>query len=131
MILSDEELTNRIESPMNLLNRLKNETASHSKPRIISIPDSKEIIPDLDEKLQFGSAKSKAMNVMNSALDALAGKIPEIKAKELAAVAANMAKVIDSTQVKNQDSVRQAIVIINSPQLVSEDSFEVVDAQES
>jgi hypothetical protein len=131
MILHEAEIQERLESPLNLLNRLKSSITPKSHPHIVSIPDSKEIIPDLDDKIKFGSAKSKAMNVMNLALDELDRKIPELKPRELANVASSMAKVIDSTQVRNENQPRQAIVIINSPALVSEDMFETIDVSEA
>lgn len=55
MLLSDDEIRERIESPLNLLNRLKSSLGAsrhHLTTQIPSIPPkSSDIIDDLEEKI--------------------------------------------------------------------------------
>jgi hypothetical protein len=51
MIITEEEVKERLDSPANLLNRLRSETNSRKKVTHPSIPpSSSEIIEDLEEK---------------------------------------------------------------------------------
>jgi hypothetical protein len=130
MILSESEVIERIESPLNLLNRLRSaHVNSHTKTPVVSLPPtSSEIIDDLQEKIQVGSIKSKAMGIMVSAMDELKTRLPEVqKPERLAAIAAEMGKVINSTQIKIEDNRKQAQIIIYAPQVVNEDRFDVID----
>ena len=118
----------RIESPLNLLNRLRKTT---TPTRIPSIPTSSELIPDLDERLRHGSTRSKALDIMGLAMDELKNRITEVsKPRELAAIASEMGKVIANTNVKTNDEVKQAQIIIYAPSVVHESHFDLIDIQE-
>lgn len=125
MLLDEEELKSRLESPLNLLNRLKNVT---TKPNIPSLPPSSdEVIENLEDKITIGSIKGKALNLMSSALDELKNKLPEVSRPEkLAAIAADMGKVFDKIDVKRDSQVAQAQIIIYAPKIVNEEVFNVV-----
>ena len=130
MLLTDAELTERIESPLNLLNRLR-EVTRH-KSNIVSIPPtSTEVIKDLDSKLAFGSIKSKAADIMTKALAELENRLPEVqKPRELAAVAETMNKIVTVQEQKNADKPNFGQVIIYSPQFVEENNFETIYARD-
>ena len=133
MLLEDEELKRRIESPMNLLNRLKTATNPHKFTPIPELPPTAdEIIDELNDKITSGSIKSKAMNLMSSALDELKNRLPEItKPEKLAAVAADMNKVINGVESKVAGPViNGAQIIIYAPQVVLEETFDVVELVE-
>lgn len=117
-----------MESPLNLLNRLRKATTPVRSP---CIPPASELIPNLEEKLNYGSAKSKALDIMNMAMDTLKNRIVEVqKPRELAAIAAEMGKVIANTEIKSKEDMRQAQIIIYAPSVIHESAFEVLDIQE-
>lgn len=132
MILPEHELRERMESPLNLLNRLRNITNPHKKSPIPQLPpSSEEIIEDLEDKITTGSIKSKALGIMSSAMDELKNKLPEVqKPEKLAAIAAEMNKVLNSTDSKRDDTKPQAQIIIYAPQVVLEETFNMVELVE-
>jgi len=133
MILDELEVQERIESPMNLLNRLKDSLSSPSarKSDIVSLPPSSEdIIDNLDDKLSHGSLKSKASAIMNSCLDELKTRIPEVqKVEKLAAIAESMNKVI-TAQTDRKEGVVAPQIVVYAPSFVREESFETIYVRE-
>jgi hypothetical protein len=148
MLLEEEELKRRIESPSNLLNRLRlAKLAMPSKPvslpaslPIIDIvkqspsvhpalpPTSDDVVEDLNSKITIGSIKGKAMGIMSSALDELKAKLPEVgKPDKLSKIVADMSKVYDAVENRNATQAQAAQIIIYAPQIVSEEHFNVVD----
>jgi len=130
MLLEEEELKKRMESPMNLLNKLK----SAINPHTISIPalppSSDDVIDDIEQKITIGSIKGKALGLMSSALDELKAKLPEVSRPEkLAAIAADMGKVINNTEQRKDAPVAQAQIIIYAPQMMDENVFNVVEVE--
>jgi hypothetical protein len=126
MILEEVEVMERVESPLNLLNRLRTQT---SKQLVVpSIPPgSAEVINNLDEKLAYGSLKSKAAGIMNEAMNELRNRLPEVQRPEkLAAIAEQMSKVINNAQTRTETDVRVGQIIVYAPQIVTEDRFDVV-----
>jgi hypothetical protein len=140
MILDEQEVKDRFESPMNLLHRLRSTTRqktvdSNGNPvNIIPSlpPTSEQVIEDLEEKLAYGSIKSKAAGIMIKAMDELNARLPEIQRPEkLAAIAADMSKVVNAANEdnnKNKNGGNQ--FIIYSPQFIEEKSLEVIYARE-
>ena len=128
MLLEEDELKRRIESPMNLLNRLKDATNPH-KPSIPSLPPSSDdIIDDIEQKITIGSIKGKALGLMSGALDELKRKLPEVhRPEKLAAIAADMGKVINNVEQRKDAPVAQAQIIIYAPQMINEETFNVVE----
>lgn len=134
MILNESEVIERLESPLNLMNRLRDLSSDkNSKSSRVSIPSlppkSSEVIDNLDEKLAYGSIKSKAAGIMVSALDELKARLPEVtKAKELSSVAEQMNKIITVQNEKGSDgNFKIGQVIIYAPQVISEDNYDVID----
>ena len=128
MLLPENELRERLESPSNLLNRLKSITNPHASNIPSLPPKSGDIIDDLEDKISIGSIKSKASSIMAAAMDELKTRLPEVhKPERLASIAAEMGKVINNIEAKPQAENRTAQIIIYAPQIVSEDTFNVVD----
>jgi hypothetical protein len=126
MLLTDEEIQERLESPMNLLNRLKNATKAHSPS--LPPPSAKDLIPDLDEKLD-GDVKRQAEKIMRSALKELEVRIPDVqKPEKLAQIAAEMHKVLIANKDKGPENGPQ--FIIYAPQVIQESHFEQIVVQE-
>ncbi len=133
MILPDEEVIERMESPLNLLNRLKSITNPHSNktPTHPALPPkSSDIIPDIDEKIGFGSVKSKAMGIMSEAMNELKTRLPEVqKPESLARIASEMGKVVSGMQEKADSDRRVGQIIIYAPRILTEREFEAIDVQ--
>lgn len=136
MLLNDDEIKERIESPLNLLNRLKSsltKVTKHSPPPIPAIPPSADqIIPDLEDKIANTTAKSKDMGIMISAMNELRERLPEVsKPETLANIAFSMSKVI-ATQNENKygHSAISSQIIVYAPQVKTLDNFEIIDVQE-
>jgi hypothetical protein len=127
MLLEESEIRERIDSPLNLLNRLRSATRSQSP---CLPPSSDEIIGDLQEKIAFGSVKAKATKIMSEALDELTLRLPEVtKPKELASIAETMNKVVSAHNAGNNGNgdIKIGQVIIYAPQVQSEDKYDVID----
>lgn len=133
MILNDTEITERMESPLNLLNRLKSLTKSKDINIIPSLPPtSADVIDDLEEKLAFGSIKSKASGIMIAAMDELKLRMPEVqKPEQLAKIAAEMSKVVNA-EVKdnNRDGLNKPQFVLYAPQFNNENHYETIYARE-
>jgi hypothetical protein len=135
MLIEDEELKRRIESPSNLLNRLKTITTSRDRTSSLPVinipalpPSADEVIDDIEKKITIGSIKGKAMGIMSLALDELQAKLPEVgKPDKLAKIASDMSKIYDSVENRNAPQVQAAQIIIYAPQIVSEDTFNIVE----
>jgi len=134
MILNEIEVTERMSSPMNLLNRLKSATnKQHSQNTILSLPpSSSEIIDDLEDKLKFGSIKSKAAGIMIAAMDELKVKLPEVhKPEQLAKIAESMGKIVNAEIENNKnDNSNRPQFHIYAPQFHNEEHYETIYARE-
>ena len=135
MILNDIEITERMESPLNLLSRLKSITGNSSSKHnsIPSLPPSaSDVIEDLEEKLAYGSIKSKASGIMIAAMDELRLRMPEVqKPEQLAKIAAEMSKVVNA-EVKdnNRDGLNKPQFILYAPQFNNENHYDTIYARE-
>ena len=139
MILEENEALERLESPLNLLNRLRRElndgnplNRKSSNTQIISIPPTVDkLVEDLEEKLKYGTLKSKAAAIMSSALDELKAKLPEVKTEKLSAIAESMNKIIVAqTTDKKDDNDNKPQIIMYAPQFIHEEAFEVIHVRE-
>lgn len=117
-----------MESPLNLLNRLK--LATKRTDIIPTIPPkSGEIIPALDEKLSLGGLKTKAATVMMSALRQLEEALPNIERPEkLADIAADMSKVLNASN--NHGNVNNVQVVVYQPRTREEQDYEAIVVNE-
>lgn len=137
MILNDDEIQERIESPLNLLNRLRtslNRTIAPHTPAIIPTlppPKSSDIIEDLEEKIQSSSVRSKAVGIMTAAMDELKIRIPDVqKPEKLAAIAAEMAKVVSHQDNRNQGKEELARIVVYAPQVQNIQNYDIIDVSE-
>jgi hypothetical protein len=134
MLLNEEELTTRMESPLNLLNRLKSLTNPHKKNIIPALPPTAdELISDLDNKLGNKSAEKQAKAVMTAALTELEKRLPEVtKPEKLSAIAHDMSKIVSNTKAKESEGgVKIGQIVVYAPQVMREEDFNVIDIQES
>jgi hypothetical protein len=131
MILTEEEVTARYESPANLLNRLKTATSSRHNNIIPSLPPTaNDVIEDLEDKLKGNSIKQKANTILLATLNELELRIPAIdKPESLSRVAESMNKIVSTENEKNGNGKGNRIgqIIIYAPEMMREDQFNVID----
>lgn len=131
MLLSESDAQDRLESPLNLLNRLKSglnppvKKATH--PAIP--PKAEEIIANLDEKINLGALKGKAAGILSSSLDELKNRLSEVtKPSQLASIAKTMGDIISDVEEKTKNDNRVGQIIIYAPRVLKEEEFETIDA---
>lgn len=139
MILSDDEIQERIESPLNLLNRLRSAVHRHPIgsptpfiPSIPSLPPTAEsLIDNLEDKIKISSTRSKATGIMHAAMDELEKRMPEVqKPERLARIASDMSRVISNQDTKGGGGTINSQIIIYAPQVQPLDNFEIIDIVE-
>ncbi len=101
MILTDEQVQEKIESPLNLLNRLRKTT--EIKIPSLPAPKSSDLIPDLDDKVKHGTIRSKAADIMHAALGELALSVTSVKPEKLAQIIREMNQVVTSRENQDRD----------------------------
>lgn len=134
MILSDDDVKERMESPLNLLNRLRttvNRASVQNPTQHPSLPPSADaLIENLEDKLK-GSTRSKAAAILHSAMDELTSRMHEVqKPERLATIATEMSKILANQEDKNGKNVTNSQIIIYAPQIQSLDNFEIIDVVE-
>jgi len=131
MLLNDDEIQERIESPLNLLNRLRTslDKASNPNPSPCLPPKSSDIIEDLENKIS--NTRTKAVGILNAAMDELRVRLPEVqKPEKLAAIAAEMAKVVSHQESKNTGDKSLSQIIVYAPQVQNIENYEVIEVAE-
>ena len=130
-VLTDEDVIKRVESPMNLFNRLRSTTKKENL--IVSIPKATDIIPDIDEKITISSSKSRALSVMNRALGRLddAEVIANIRADKLPGMIAQMSTAIKGLEPEKDKEDNRVQFIVYSPTIMKEEDFgQVIEVKE-
>lgn len=129
MLLTDEELQERLESPLNLLNRLKN--ATQPKTGIPTMPPvtSEDIKLDIPGKLAANNLRDTAARVMGKALQELEVQLPNVqKPEKLAQIANEMNKVLNAQPDKDKNPPAQ--IIVYAPQVIQENYFQELTLKE-
>jgi hypothetical protein len=126
MLLTDEDIEERINSPLNLLNRLR----KTSEPKIPSMPPtSKDLELDVEGSIAARNLRGKAAAIMGKVLIELEHRIPDIqKPEKLAQIATEMNKVLNTN--KDDDNRKAAQIIVYAPQVVNENHFQEMVVQE-
>lgn len=122
MLLTDEEIEERLGSPHNLLNRLRE--ACKEKPSIPSMPapTSADLGLNIDEKIAVGKLRETAAGIMALSMEQLKSRIPDIsKPETLARIAGEMNKVIQSRQDEDKKTSQ---IIVYAPQVIQENHFQ-------
>jgi len=130
MILSDDEIQQRIESPINLLNRLRTSLDKTITPQSPCLPPkSADIIEDLENKIS--NTRTKAIGILNAAMDELRVRLPEVqKPERLAAIAAEMSKVVAHQDSKNTGDKSLSQIIVYAPKVQNIENYKVVEIAE-
>jgi hypothetical protein len=130
MILTESDAQERLESPLNLINRLRGGmTPSNRRITHPAIPPTaEELIPNLNEKINIGSIKSKAAEILVDTLGELKNRLSEVtKPSQLASIATQMGKIVGEMEEKTKNDNRVGQIIIYAPRVVKEDEFETID----
>lgn len=149
MLLPDNEVDARLASPLNLMNRLRRETSREAVSQLVTVPSAAfelgndkplfmppsadELVPDLDKKLELGTANRDAVGILTDSLSLLRMRLPEIQnAKELARIATDMGKVVGTIdEIRNGGRDKgPGAVIIYRPTINNETHYETVTANE-
>lgn len=145
MILNDDEIAQRIESPINLLNKLRKITqnnrgsiqpfntpvSSHEVNIPTLPPKSQDIIDDLESKIINATARSKATNILVKAMSELEQRLPEVQKPEtLANIAQQMSKVISNQDANKPQNNQMSQIIVYAPQVQKLEDYEVIDIRE-
>jgi hypothetical protein len=146
MIISEEELQERIESPLNLMNRLRAitkapieiptfptttpTTSTTPTTPIIPSPKAEDLVNNLEDKINIGSLRTRASSIMVDAMSELKIRVTEAKTpKELALIAGEMNKIVNAP-VNNTNQDNRTQVIIYSPRTRSEEDFDTITVSE-
>lgn len=131
MILNELEVSERLTSPDNLINRLKEITKPASRADIPSLPPrAGDVVRDLDKKLEFSSTKAKALGIINKSLDELDLRISEVRPERLSDIVANMSKFVFAEEDRNKEQTTIGQLVVYAPQLVTEKHFNVVEVED-
>lgn len=144
MILNDDEIQQRIESPINLLNRLRKTSTPKSGPILPSHqanipvhiptlpPKAEELVDSLEDKILNASARNKAMNIMVTAMSELQHRLPEVQKPEtLAKIAQDMSRVISNHDANKPNVNNLSQIIVYAPQVQKLEDYEVIDINEA
>lgn len=123
MILSDEDVKERLESPLNLLNRLRKATEPQPPTRIPCLPPTTaDLDLNIDEKIAVGKLRETAAGIMALSMEHLKAKIQDIsKPETLARIAGEMNKVVQS---RENDDKKIAQIVVYAPQVIQENHFQ-------
>lgn len=132
MLLNDDEIKERVESPLNLLNRLRsnlNKTITNNIPSMP--PKAEDVIADLEDKISTSTTKSKALGIMSAAMDELKNRMGEVqKPEKLAQIAREMAQVVSHHESRDNGNDSGSRIIVYAPQVISLENYNIVDVVE-
>lgn len=121
MLLTDEDIQERISSPLNLLNRLRSATTPRAEIPCMP-PTSKDIGLDVEGKIAAGKLRDTAANIMGLTLAELQQRIPDIqKPEKLAQIATEMNKIVQS---RADEGKKTSQIIVYAPQVINENHFQ-------
>lgn len=130
MLLTDEEIQERLESPLNLLNRLRTVSTPKNPVAVPCLPPKTEDLDlDVEGEVAVSTLRSKAARIMGKALTSLEGRVQDIeKPERLARIAAEMHKVVANTDDPNKTKAAQ--IIVYAPQVIQESHFQEITLKE-
>ena len=92
-------------------NSAENETKTEIQSQPLSDDNLSELVDGAEKKIQLGIIKTKAADVLNSALDQLRIRLPEVnRVKDLSTIAKEMNSIVTEESDKKQNVNQQVIV---------------------
>ncbi len=144
MILNDSEIEARLESPLNLINKLRSHTSKTNAMNVFGVkdtqPDSSPVMPpsvddliiDVESKIKLGGLNRKALDVLDVCLDELKVRLPEAsKPENLSRIASDMGKITASIRDSHRDTTNTVQVLVYAPQIIPRETFDVIDLGET
>jgi hypothetical protein len=155
MLLNDEELSKRLNSPMNLMNKLKETNKSKKAKEAMSIfipparpftemkikDTEKEAHPSLDEilannesQIKLGLAHDRSLNLLAASVELLSNKLDDVRADRLPSVIAAASKVVESirrerNEASKNNKDREVHYHFYTPEQRKVSDYEVIDVQ--
>lgn len=136
MVLDDIEVSSRIDSPDNLVNRLRALTKPASGVNKLNglipslPPTADDVIKDLDDKLAGSSIKSKASKLLIDTMNQLEMNLDSAtEPSKLARVAESLNRIIDSHTPKKENTATIGQVIIYTPTVREEKEYPIIDVR--
>ena len=143
MLLTEEEVNARLESPDNLINRLRRVT---EKPTGLSIfgvptvakpsscvstpPPVENLVEDLERRIKTANIHEKALDLLSDSIDELKSRLPEVDSpKALASVAKDMGVIVKNIeQTENErrslrTSSNKIEFVFYAPTILKESDF--------
>lgn len=122
MLLTDDDVQERLESPLNLLNRLRIASRPSHIPCLPSSDDLGLNSQTISDKIAVGKLRETAAGIMASTLAELKIRIPDIqKPERLAQIAKDMNAIIQSRENENKIPPQ---IIVYAPQVIQENHFQ-------
>jgi hypothetical protein len=132
MIINDKDAAARLNSPMNLINRLRTSTSERKNAMNLFIPRSaasessetpasnssltkreeepeirlNDLIENHDSKIQLGLAHDGALRLLNNSIKALEIKLEDVKADKLPSVIAAASKTVESIRRERNEAAK-------------------------
>jgi len=121
MLLTDDDIQERLSSPLNLMNRLRQAATATHIPSLPS-PTTKDIGLDVEGKIATTKLRENAAEIMALSLAELKQRIPDIqKPEKLAQISNEMNKILQS---RPDDDKKAAQIIVYAPQVIQENHFQ-------
>lgn len=136
MIMTNDEISARLDSPLNLINRLKElevkvpEIVSlpvakqQSKVAVVGLPSIEDLIDNPEDRIKLAGIKTRATDALSSTVELIAARVADTeKPEKLSKIATDMMKVIDTINGDRRESHANRPIVVFTPMLVSEMSF--------
>lgn len=151
MILDDKSVDKRLESPNNLMNRLKVIKDKKSplpfsrtkdaeivsvpsdKQKALAIPGIEDLIDNFESKVQFGKAHASALDLLVDSLHSLKCRLGDVKKPEqLTNIASSMTKILGQIKEhqKGKDGGDLVQINIYAPQYREITEYETITLTE-
>lgn len=150
MLMNKNDAESRLNSPVNLINRLRGATegAINNSNKIITIPataqenakvpsavltippEAESLVIDLKHKIKLAGVKGKAVDVLDGALDELANRVHDIEnVSKLGTIADIMNRIANGADGKaNHGHMNQ--LVIWQPIMIQENHYESIQVSE-
>lgn len=135
MLLNEDEVIARLNSPDNLVNRLKAMSVFRipdNKPSgVVNVPPPIEnLIEDLDRRVKTASIHEKALDLLSDSISELKNRLPEVDSvKSLASVARDMGVIVKNIETienerrTNKSDGPKVQFVYYAPTILTESDF--------
>ena len=139
MIMTDDEVQIRLDSPLNLINRLRElevrtpeivslpEYEKHTKvavPGLNELPSIEDLIDNPEDRINLAGIKTASINTLRHTVELLSARVGDTeKPEKLCKIATDMIKVIDTINGDRREHHGNRPVVIFKPMIVNEAIF--------